>query len=312
MFTDINRELINVKEMLRLKRKYEDHLKRLKGYLKEEEKKLLQLEKQLMKEKEDVRKLERFSFQNIFYTLTGQKLEKLDKEQQEVMAAKLKYNEALSTVEDLKKEIGDYERKLKEVDDADVLYQKLLQTKEEYVRRSNRQWSEKLYELSEQEGEIKGEMKEYEEAIAAGDRAIQKLNFAIEALDSAQNWSTFDMFGGGMISTMAKHNRLNEAEKLIHDAQSSLRMFQDELLDIKDHYSPSLSIDSFLTFADYVFDNFFVDWVVHGKIQDSLNATVDTKVKVNQIVKRLRNEKSILEQKLKEILNKRNEFLESL
>ena len=47
--------------------------------------------------------------------------------------------------------------------------------------------------------------KEKREAIDAGNRALKSLRNAQDNLNSAKNWGLWDMFGGGFISTMAKH-----------------------------------------------------------------------------------------------------------
>ena len=44
--------------------------------------------------------------------------------------------------------------------------------------------------------------KEKREAVEAGKRALRSLREAEEQLNSAKNWGLWDMFGGGVISTM--------------------------------------------------------------------------------------------------------------
>lgn len=107
---DLNKKLYDAKEGLRKKRKYEEHLKRLNDSLQEQSRKSFGLKNQLLKEKKDVEALEKFTLTNIFYTMIGKKLEKLDKEQEEVLAVQVKYTETLNAIEDIKKEICEYEK----------------------------------------------------------------------------------------------------------------------------------------------------------------------------------------------------------
>lgn len=51
--------------------------------------------------------------------------------------------------------------------------------------------------------------KEREEAIRAGKRAKKSLEQALDALDSASGWGILDIFGGGLISTLAKHSKIH-------------------------------------------------------------------------------------------------------
>ncbi|MGM0904869.1 MAG: hypothetical protein ACQEXB_27965 [Bacillota bacterium] len=311
MFTDLNKELQEIKENLRKKKKYEDHLQRAEAFLNEEEKKQEELKRQLLKEEEDIERLEGFSFTNIFYTITGRKLEKLDKEQQEVLAAKLKFTEALETVEDLRKEIQAYKDKLRCVDDVAQKYKEILSTKERLIHDTKSIWSEELYDLTEQEAGLSSNLKEYQEAIEAGEEGLVTLNEAIQSLESAKGWSTFDMFGGGLISTAVKHSHMDEAKGHIHRVQKQLRYFQDELLDIENHYKTNLEVDGLLTFADYFFDGLIFDWFVHGQISDCYDQVMKTKNDVSEMVKKLKEQKDSLSRELSTIKEKRRIVLES-
>ena len=311
MFTELNDRLIEVKEKMRLKTKYEDHIERLNTYIKKEEQNRYKLRTQLEKEKEDVTRLETFTLTNIFYTITGRKLEKLDKEQQEDLAAKLKYSESVQTIRDMEQEMAEFQKKLFSVSRANVEYQQVLQEKERLIHDNNSIWSEKLYEIAEKEANLTGALKEYGEAIAAGRQAINTLNSAISSLQSAKNWSTVDMIGGGLITTAMKHSNFDDAKHYIHSAQSKLRQFQDELLDIKTHYEANVEIGGMLTFADYFFDGFIVDWMVHGKINESYSQTQSTLVSVTRVLNDITNQKDRLENELQSIKQERLNIVES-
>ncbi len=106
--------------------------------------------------------------------------------------------------------------------------------------------------------------KEIEEAIEAADNAILHLRSAREYLGSAGRWGLLDLFGGGLISGIAKHSRMGDAEREVENARHALQRFSKELRDV-DGYS-SIHIDEFLTFADLVFDGFLTDIWVQSKI----------------------------------------------
>lgn len=308
--SDLNKRLFEAKERLQKQRKYEEHLKRLNDLLREKERKMHALKSQLVKEKKDVEALEKFTLTNIFYTITGRKLEKLDKEQEEVVASQIQYTEALNAVEDIKREIREFEEKLASVAGANVEYEEIIRQKEQYLIQTKSPLSEELFSLTEKEAEISSQLKEYEEAIMAGEEALHKLHVAIDSLDSAKGWSTFDMFGGGFFTTAIKHSKLDEAENHIHDAQNHLRRFQEELLDIKEHSIVNLDLGNLLTFADYFFDNFMVDWFVHGKINDAYDQTLKTTDKVRNLLIHLKEMKTQLEERRASMIQKRKEILE--
>ena len=65
--------------------------------------------------------------------------------------------------------------------------------------------------------------KEINEAIVAGDMALNSLYAAQEKLDSAKGWSWLDMFGGGFLTDMIKHSKMDEASRCMEDAKYNIR-----------------------------------------------------------------------------------------
>ncbi|WP_404442926.1 hypothetical protein LG307_13700 [Sutcliffiella horikoshii] len=311
MFADLNQELMEVKDNLRKKAKYEEHIERLHTYLTEEERKRSQLKALLEKEEEDVARLERFTLTSVFYSMTGKKLEKLDQEQKEVLAAKLKYTEAMETIEDVEKELEEFQLLLAPVANSAIRYEKIIREKERLIHDTNSVWSEKLFDLADKEAELQTNLNEYDEAIDAGQLALHALERALSSLDSAKGWSTFDMFGGGMVSTAMKHSRLDEAKKHIHQAQNKLRVFQDELLDIKHHFDSTIEVGGMLTFADYFFDGLIVDWMVHGKITESYEQTSQIIGRVSRLLGSLKSQRDQMEEELLSGREEKKNLLES-
>ncbi len=86
------------------------------------------------------------------------------------------------------------------------------------------------------------ERKEIREAILAGERVLQSLNKADEALRSAKSWGLFDMFGGGLLSTFVKHSRLDRARGCIEDAKQNMKAFKEELADVDQVLDLSVSV----------------------------------------------------------------------
>lgn len=60
----------------------------------------------------------------------------------------------------------------------------------------------------------------------------KSLHTAKENLDSAHNWGLFDMFAGGLISSLAKHSKMNQARQHMEQAKWDLRNFSEELKDV--------------------------------------------------------------------------------
>lgn len=122
--------------------------------------------------------------------------------------------------------------------------------------------------------------KEKREAIEAGRRALNSLSAAKENLNSAKNWGLVDMFGGGFFSTMLKHSKMDHAK---HD----LRNFSRELNDVNMAYDLHIDTGDFLSFADYFFDGFVVDWMVQDRINTAKRQVEEAIRRTESIVNQL-------------------------
>ena len=144
-------------------------------------------------------------------------------------------------------------------------------------------------ELAEREEKVMtNEMREIREAIQAGERALTSLRKAEEKLTSASNWGLWDIFGGGLISGIAKHNKMNEATTYMEEAKRNLTIFQRELRDVNGTYNLSLDIGGFLSFADFFFDGVIADYLVQTKIHDAKIQVQDAIRSVSGILAQLR------------------------
>jgi hypothetical protein len=283
MFEEINARLVAIQGELRRKDKYEVQLADYESDLNRIKKTISELQEQFESEKEDVEKLEHISLANLFATLAGTKEEKLSKERQELVTAQYKLEEARKTQQTIEEAMQDINRKWESVANAEEDYQQILLEKEDLIKTSGTPDAAKLLELSSQEGALTAHITELEEAIAAGEHVFGVLGEALTALRKAENWGTWDMLGGGTIAGMAKHQNIDQAESYLRQAQTSMRQFQKELLDVKESANLEVNLSGMLKFADFFFDGFFVDFMVQGKIQRSLDQARDQYDQVSEI-----------------------------
>lgn len=130
--------------------------------------------------------------------------------------------------------------------------------------------------------------REMKEAIAAGEAALRSLRSAQEKLNSAGNWGLFDMFGGGLFSTIMKRSKMDDAVSFMEDAKSDLKRFQRELKDVNIPLDLRMEVGSFLSFADFFFDGFVADYLVQSKISDAKEQVADAIIRVEQILSELK------------------------
>ena len=131
------------------------------------------------------------------------------------------------------------------------------------------------------------DQREVREAVQAGEEALAGIQKAREKLGSAKNWGIFDMLGGGMISSMVKHSRMDDASEDMEEAKRKLAAFERELKDISISADLSVEMGSFLRFVDTFMDNLFVDFMVQSRIDDALAGLDDVSDRVRRILAQL-------------------------
>ena len=124
--------------------------------------------------------------------------------------------------------------------------------------------------------------KEKREAINAGNRALNSLRTARENLNSAKNWGLADMFGGGFFTTMLKHSKMDQAKY-------DFRNFSKELDDVNMACNLNIDTGDFLSFADYFFDGFVVDWMVQDRINTARRQVDEAIRRTEYIVNQLQH-----------------------
>ena len=129
--------------------------------------------------------------------------------------------------------------------------------------------------------------KEKQEAIDAGNKALKSLRKAQENLDSAKGWGIFDMLGGGFISTMVKHSKVDQAKENMEQAKYDLRSFSKELNDVNIACNLNIETGDFLSFADWFFDGFIVDWMMQDRINQASQQVEEAIRRVEDILRQL-------------------------
>lgn len=300
MYNEVNNKIYDLKEKIRIK----DKLETLRNTTNLElDKKTFNKElllKVLEKEEKDVIKLESTGISTLFLSLIGKKEDKLDKEREEYLVARLRYEECLESIRELEAELQYANIELKKYNSANEDYLKAIKEKRKIILNEGSVESELLKEGLEAINELKLDIKEVKEAIGAGEKTNIYLLKMKEHLNTAAGWGMWDMMGGGLISNIAKHSAIEKANEIAHLTQSNLKSFEKELSDVNKFTDIEVNISSFETFADFFFDGFFVDWFVQSKINYSLENVNNTYNKISEIVSDLKLDLVKLEKKLKE------------
>ena len=241
-------------------------------------------------EQEDVEKLEGRSLAKYFYQLVGKLDDKIAEERRQAAAARVKLDAAERELAAVDSEIQQIQSQLSDLHGCEAAYAAALQKKREEIKASGSPAGMEILELEEKIVFLESQTKELREAKSAGYAAIGTADRILSELSDADGWNTWDIIGGGGIIThMAKHSHLDDAQDLVEDLQSQLRKFQTELADVNIRADMQVNIDGFLRFADYFFDGLFADWAVGDRISESQSSVLSVKHQIEQALNKLAN-----------------------
>ncbi|WP_211747683.1 hypothetical protein [Paenibacillus sp. Marseille-Q4541] len=309
MYQETNERLALLKEKGRLLHKWTSREENLLQLEKKTEELLYNRKEHLVAEQKDVDQLLKTSLASLFYSVIGRKEERLEKEEKELLESKALYEEACHALQNTRKQLTEVRNEIAALHEWQHWrqeYDQIMAAKQKSLAESDTF----IQQCLEHEVMLKGQLKEVEEAEKAGHSVLDCLDEAEESLKSAGNWGTYDMLGGGMISTHIKHSRLDDAENHVHDAQLYLRKFQEELRDVDVILNSNFEIQGMLTFADYFLDGFFSDWLVQSKIHDAQDSVCKGMGEVGRVLIKLDTTKRNLQTELAKWENQRKKAVE--
>lgn len=278
--THYDEELQALQQKLSRKKHLQSLLHELHIQRKELEDKVNRLKTIMEKEQSDVDRLEGRGLTALFYGIVGKKEEKLNEQRREAVTARAKYDVVMQEMDLVQRRIGRYEDELASLKDIEMRYAYAMKQKVQLLKSTNTPVAEKILQYEEQISGFENQKKEIHEAISAGTKAKNIAEQVLSELDDAEGWGTWDLLGGGLISDLAKHSSLDDAQEEIEHLQVQLRRFKTELADVTIRAEMQVNIDGFLRFADYFFDGLFADWAVLDKIEESQS---EVKNIINQI-----------------------------
>ncbi|HEY8422545.1 MAG TPA: hypothetical protein VIL05_12540 [Thermoclostridium sp.] len=263
----------------------------------------------------DVEQLKNSSFSAFLLKIVGKYEGRLEKEEQEIIAAKLEYDRAYQKVGELEKELGELENRIIDLKKQELIYETEVKKREQMLLSQMDTEKSKQYMKLEQEREfIQRQIVEINEAIQAANRARITARTVMEHLESAENWATYDVwFKGGIISHMAKYDHIDQAEADFNRLSSQLRDLRKELSDINVYEAPGLAeIDSATRAIDFWFDNIFTDLSVRNRIRDNMDQVRNVYGKLARVITNIESRRREFQQRLEEIEYLKNELILSL
>lgn len=293
------RDLQQLQQEVAQKAGLEAKLSELQAQKREYDRQVISLRVAFREEQEDVERLEGRSLANYFFQVIGKMDDKLDQERQEAYAAKVKLDVAERELALIEADVADIQKQLSDIRVAEAHYAEGLKKKRSALKESGAAAADQIIETEQKIAAWEAQRKEIREAISAGHSARGTADRILSELESADNWNTWDILGGGGIIThMAKHGHLDEAQNMVSQLQSQLRRFKTELADIQISAAMQVNVDGFLRFADYFFDGLFADWAVGNRISQSHSSVSSTRSQISRTLDKLKEMEKAADQEI--------------
>lgn len=262
-------------------------------------------------DRRDVERLEGLTPTRVMASLLGSRDDKLAHEQAELDAGVLRLQEAEARLGAVRRELAHVDERLAGLEGAEIAFAAVLDEKEAYLHRSGDARAAPLLALAEERGGCESERVEVQEALVAIANANVALTEVERHLGSADGWSTWDVLGGGMVSSMMKQSRMDDAAQAARRADQHLLTLRHELADLThtDRTAPALEMTDLTRFFDVWFDNIFTDFSVAGRIARAQGNLGMCRQRVGALQQDLVAAKATIDRRLTEIAAERHAAL---
>ena len=232
--------------------------------------------------------LDGLSLKNLFHSLTGEKEELRFQAKQDLLKFRLAQQQLEDSLSDARNELQRLRHEISKREIAPRTREHLLLEKAKWIADQQHPEAEELIKLTEQRAQLKAEQKEIQEALAAAFKVSGNLRKMLAQLDSAENWSTWDLLGGGLIVTALKHDRIGDARRLGTLVQTGLSALNRELSDVNIVTDLRIDIGQLTTFADFLFDDIFSEWSVASSISEAQGKAEKLKTSIQRVLTELK------------------------
>jgi hypothetical protein len=265
---------------------------------------------QAQDDQREVRSLDGLSLTHVLAALHGSRQDKLARAKAEADKAAFQAAELARQVQAIEGELHAAQSQADSLTSAPDQYERSLTAKEQLLEQSDDPRAHELLSLADERGRLSGELTEIADAERTAQAALTALDAVQSALTSASGWNTFDEFGGGMIASMQKHSKLDQAASLAAEADRQLATLRTELTSVGE-LAPRLSIGSGTRFVDIWFNSIFTDMAFSSHINQARQNTAQAVQTVNSVQQLLRQQRDQAQRRLAQIAERRQQLLAS-
>jgi hypothetical protein len=265
---------------------------------------------QVKVDQHQVRSLDGLTLTHVMAALHGSREDKLARAGAEADKAAFQAAELTRQVQAVETELRAAQDQASSLAGAPDQYERALTAKEQLLEQSGDLRAHELLSLADDRGRLTGELTEIADAERTAQAALTALGSVQDALSSASGWNTFDEFGGGMLASMEKHSRLDQAANLAADADRQLATLRTELTSVG-QLAPQLTVGGGTRFVDICFNSIFTDMAFSAHIGQAQQNTAEAVQTVSGVQQRLQEQRSQAENQLEQIAERRQQLLAS-
>jgi hypothetical protein len=246
----------------------EERVDRLEATLAEGRAEVGRLRHQLSVEEADVQHWTHLGFGPFVYWLIGRLDERRERERFEAEEAAVRLADEADRAERVRVALSaarhelSSARELATVDRARELVRSLLH---DFVPDASKQ----LEHLEEQHAATLADVAETREAMQACEQAIDLTEAALDSMSSAANWGTWDLWGGGIIASSIKHQKVDDGLVHVQRLNAAMSRLRREMGDVGLSLDVPVGLEAGSTARvfDVWFDNIFSDWNMQDRIE---------------------------------------------
>ncbi len=289
MHLEYNDKIIYMKECIQKKNKLRTLIKQTEQDLIREKLHLNQLLEGHSKKYKKVLSLNIDSINKLFFTILNSKEDQVEIEMQEALKVKLIYDECKHNVDYLVEESKKLVDEISNIVTCEEKeYEGLIDKKIEKTSICDSDTCEKLKRLIKRRDNISSNIREADEAIEVGEKALSMVEKTIKALENVEDWGNWDK-KDQLIE--AENMDIDEAVNYAEEAQRLLGKFKREIADINMITNTDITVTHFETFSSKFYDSLIYDFVVLTEIGRTMDIVKYTKNHIDKAMSKLYEEK---------------------
>ena len=252
------------------------------------EKRLKPLEQSRDKERSDVEKLEKGGVKSFFYSLIGQKVERLNKEKDEAYEADKKYEAVYKEYSALCDTLEFYLNELKELNECDRTFDMLVGEKKLAMKKAGHPLMEEIEREEKLLIRIAGQIQDIEQLISDVGEAKEIATELSDETETVYEYAVRDTKVNQRPYDRIKNRHINEVQRLAEILNGKLSLLSRQLSAIDEAtYDVKVEISKSIRLLDRI-DFPFASFAMLGTIENVLEKTKEAEEQITSLEFRLK------------------------